>query len=116
MGKASMTATWPNCCPREAGLVDQTTQLPAIEPLTARPTAVGRAWPHGSHRKLNYRHCRCRAWIWTNLQVPVPHFCGAEIAYGAMNCRTDVTCPHDESTSRIAFQNRSANRRLIHGL
>jgi hypothetical protein len=36
---------WPNCCPREAGLGDRTTLLPAVEPLAARPAAVGRLPP-----------------------------------------------------------------------
>jgi hypothetical protein len=39
----------PSCCPREVGLDDRTTQIPAVETLTARPTAMGRLEPvaHG---------------------------------------------------------------------
>lgn len=35
----------PNCCPRDAGLDDRTTLLPAVEPLTTRPAEVGRLQP-----------------------------------------------------------------------
>jgi hypothetical protein len=42
----------PNCCPREAGLDDRTTLLSAVEPLTARPAAVGRLTPFADLPRL----------------------------------------------------------------
>jgi hypothetical protein len=43
----------PNCFPREAGLDDRTTLLPAVEPLTARPAAEGRLGPTASGGGFN---------------------------------------------------------------